>query len=187
MSNVAESARPASSDEGFDEVLDSIADSFARSPRSPVLGSPADHGLEFENVTFPSEDGTPLEGWFVPAAARTVVIVNHPRFFSRSGLPASVEPWRTMFEATGNDIDVDLVPDIALLHGIAFPPQIADDLREIGYAEEHDRLQAREEVSGEKMLSRGQDPRSQLAVHAAILIASSNSLNWIAQSWSSSS
>ncbi|HEX7659124.1 MAG TPA: hypothetical protein VF444_06540 [Pseudonocardiaceae bacterium] len=131
MSNVAESARPASSDEGFDEVLDSIADSFARSPRSPVLGSPADHGLEFENVTFPSEDGTPLEGWFVPAAARTVVIVNHPRFFSRSGLPASVEPWRTMFEATGNDIDVDLVPDIALLHAEGYDVLVYD-LRNFG-------------------------------------------------------
>jgi pimeloyl-ACP methyl ester carboxylesterase len=107
--------------EQFDSVLNTIADNFSVSDRSPILHTPAEHGLQFEDVTFPSEDGTPLEGWFVPAEhsaphADTVVILNHPRFFSRSGLPAHLEPWRSDFAATGNDIEVNFVPDIAILH-----------------------------------------------------------------------
>jgi hypothetical protein len=48
-----------------------------------ALADPAhasEHGLQFQDVTFPSRDGTPLEGWFVPAeGSDTVVIINHPR------------------------------------------------------------------------------------------------------------
>ncbi|MFC7987334.1 hypothetical protein [Streptomyces sp. NPDC057336] len=102
-------------------MLEAIADRFSTSPRSPVLHSPAEHGLDFEDVTFASEDGVPLEGWFVPApGSDRVVIVNHPRFFSRSGLPSHLEPWRSVHGETGNDIEVDLVPDIALLHAAGY-------------------------------------------------------------------
>ncbi|MFG7940515.1 hypothetical protein [Streptomyces cacaoi] len=72
-------------------MLEAVADRFSTSPRSPVLHSPAEHGLVFEDVTFPSKDGTPLEGWFVPApGSDRIVIVNHPRFFSRSDLPRQI-------------------------------------------------------------------------------------------------
>ncbi|MCO5996017.1 alpha/beta hydrolase family protein [Actinoallomurus rhizosphaericola] len=119
-------------DERLDALFTRMAAGFSTSQRSPVLGSPAEHGLRFEDVTFPSEDGTPLEGWFVPAeGSDTVVIVNHPRWFSRSGLPSHREPWRSMFADTGNDIEVDLVPDIALLHA-AGHHVLAYDLRNFG-------------------------------------------------------
>ncbi|MFF3363747.1 alpha/beta hydrolase family protein [Streptomyces misionensis] len=113
-------------------MLEAIADRFSTSPRSPVLHSPAEHGLDFEDVTFPSEDGIPLEGWFVPApGSDRIVIVNHPRFFSRSGLPSHLEPWRSVNGETGNDIEVDLVPDIALLHAAGYHV-LAYDLRNFG-------------------------------------------------------
>lgn len=115
-----------------DERLTAIAGHFSTSPRSPVLRTPAERGLRYENVTFPSEDGTPLEGWFVPAeGADTVVIVNHPRWFSRSGLPAHLEPWRSIGADTGNDFEVDLVPDIAILHAAGYHV-LAYDLRNFG-------------------------------------------------------
>ncbi|OZM83926.1 S9 family peptidase [Pseudonocardia sp. MH-G8] len=119
-------------DEHLDTVLNRIADNFSTSPRSPVLRSPAEHGLRYEDVTFPSEDGTPLEGWFVPAGdSDRLVIVNHPRFFSRSGLPSHEEPWRSMTAETGNDVEVDLVPDIAVLHAAGYHV-LAYDLRNFG-------------------------------------------------------
>jgi pimeloyl-ACP methyl ester carboxylesterase len=118
--------------ERLDSLLAHMADNFSTSPRSPVLHTPAEHGLDFEDVTFPSEDGTPLEGWFVPAeGADTVVVVNHPRFFSRSGLPSHVEPWRSMSADTGNDFEVNLVPDIAILHAAGYHV-LAYDLRNFG-------------------------------------------------------
>lgn len=119
-------------DEQLDALLTAIADNFSTSPRSPVLHTPAEHGLHFEDVTFPSEDGTPIEGWLVPAeGADTVVIVNHPRFFSRSGLPSHLEPWRSMNAETGNDFEVNLVPDIAILHDAGYHV-LAYDLRNFG-------------------------------------------------------
>ena len=36
-------------------------------PDNKVYGTPAEHGLKFEEVTFHSKDGTKLSGWFVPA------------------------------------------------------------------------------------------------------------------------
>ncbi len=125
---------PELSAEQLDATLNAIADGFSSSRRSPILHTPAEHGLSFQNITFPSEDGTPLEGWFVPAAGSdTVVIVNHPRFFSRSGLPANLEPWRSQFTATGNDIEVNLVPDIAILHNAGYHV-LAYDLRNFGHS-----------------------------------------------------
>lgn len=112
--------------------LAAIADNFSRSSRSPVLGSPADHGLAYENVTFPAEDGTPLEGWFVPRqGAACTVVVNHPRWFSRSGLPGAEEPWRSAFAETRNDINVDLIRDLAILHEAGYHV-LAYDLRNCG-------------------------------------------------------
>ncbi|WP_329256008.1 hypothetical protein OG417_15580 [Actinoallomurus sp. NBC_01490] len=123
---------PPTTADRLDERLDAIADGFSTSRRSPVLHTPAEHGLRFEDVTFPSEDGTPLEGWFVPAeGADTVVIVNHPRWFSRSGLPSHLEPWRSAHAATGNDVEVDFVPDIAILHAAGYHV-LAYDLRNFG-------------------------------------------------------
>lgn len=123
-----------SQERAVEAALAAIADGFSTSPRSPVLRTPAEHGLPFEDVTFPSEDGTPLEGWFVPAeGADTVVIVNHPRWFSRSGLPADEEPWHAQFAATGNGFAVDLVPDIAVLHQAGYHV-LAYDLRNFGHS-----------------------------------------------------
>lgn len=125
---------PAPSPDRPADIVASIADSFAASRRSPVLGTPGEHGLDFEEVTFPASDGVPLEGWFLPAKnADTVVIVNHPRFFSRSGLPAHLEPWRSAFAATGNDIEVDLLPDLAILHEAGYHV-LAYDLRNFGHS-----------------------------------------------------
>jgi pimeloyl-ACP methyl ester carboxylesterase len=122
------------SSQQLDAALNAIADGFSSSLRSPILHTPAEHGLSFEDVTFPSEDGVPLEGWFIPAdGSNTVVIVNHPRFFSRSGLPANLEPWRSQFAATGNDIEVDLVPDIKILNAAGYHV-LAYDLRNFGHS-----------------------------------------------------
>src|SRR5437870_6900542 len=50
-----------------DEALQSFADGFSWLRRAPVLHSPSEHGLEYEDVSFPARDGVPLDGWFIPA------------------------------------------------------------------------------------------------------------------------
>jgi hypothetical protein len=86
--------RPQSTQEQSDEALRRFADGFASPPRSPVLHSPSEHGLEYEDVTFPALDGVPLEAWFIPApGSGKLIIANHPLGFNRSGIPAHLQPW----------------------------------------------------------------------------------------------
>src|SRR5450755_5139252 len=40
-----------------DEALQRFSDGFSSPPRSPVLHSPSEHGLKYEDVTFPAHDG----------------------------------------------------------------------------------------------------------------------------------
>lgn len=35
--------------------------------------------MKYDDVSFPSLDGVPLEAWFTPADSDELLIVNHPR------------------------------------------------------------------------------------------------------------
>lgn len=49
-----------------------------------LTSSPADYGLAFEEVAFPSTDGVPLSGWYLPGGSRhAVVACGHGLFRSR--------------------------------------------------------------------------------------------------------
>ena len=104
-------------DEQIDHILETMAASFAQQLRSPIMHSPSEQDLDYEDVTFPALDGVPLEGWFIPAArSNKLIIANHPMGFSRSGIPTHLEPWRSMWSTSGNDFEVNLVPDYKILH-----------------------------------------------------------------------
>jgi hypothetical protein len=52
-------ATPLSSEQ-IDRMLDTTADSFVRQLRSPILHSPSEQDLDYEDVSFPALDGVPL-------------------------------------------------------------------------------------------------------------------------------
>ena len=90
--------------------------------------------MEFESVTFPSQDGVPLEAWFIPkSGSDKLVIVNHPRGFNRYGSPSHLEPWKSMFSASGNDIEVNFIPDYRILHEADYNV-LTYDLRNHGHS-----------------------------------------------------
>ncbi len=123
---------PSLTGEQLDQMLQTIADGFGQQLRSPLMHSPAEHGLEYEDVFFPALDGTPLEGWFIPApGSDKLIIANHPMGFSRAGLPSHLEPWRSVWAASGNDFEVDLVPDLKILHDAGYNV-LTYDLRNLG-------------------------------------------------------
>lgn len=62
--------------------------------RAPILETPKDYGLEFEDVTFHTEDGVELAAWFIPAAGSDkLIICNHPATLNRYGFPGHLKPW----------------------------------------------------------------------------------------------
>ena len=115
-----------------DELLQRFADGFSYLRRSPVLHPPSEYSLEFENVSFPAHDGIPLEGWYIPASnSKRLIIANHPMGFSRSGMPAHLQPWQADWALSGNGFEVNLVPDYKILHDAGYNV-IAYDLRNHG-------------------------------------------------------
>ena len=70
--------------------------------RTPILKTPADYGMEYEDIFFPSFDGVPLEAWFIPADSDRLIICNHPMTMNRYGFPGHLEPWSQF-----NDVEVD--------------------------------------------------------------------------------
>src|SRR6266478_6682229 len=132
MSHTTLAHAPAPTDEQIDRILDATADSFGQQLRSPVMHWPSEQDLEYEDVTFPALDGVPLEGWFIPATGSDkLIIANHPMGFSRSGIPAHLEPWKSIWSSSGNDFEVNLLPDYKILHDAGYNV-LAYDLRNFG-------------------------------------------------------
>jgi fermentation-respiration switch protein FrsA (DUF1100 family) len=130
MTDIQDKAAPGQAQ--ADQALERFADGFSWLRRSPVLHWPSEHGLDYEDVTFAARDGVPLEGWFIPAAGSgKLIIANHPMGFSRSGMPADVQPWHADWAPSGNGFEVDLVPDYKILHDAGYNV-LAYDLRNHG-------------------------------------------------------
>jgi len=104
-------------DERIAMLIRQFTGGFRDQIRSPILATPADVGLQYDNVTFPSEDGVPLEAWYIPrAGSDRIIIANHPRWANRYGLPAHLEPWKSIGARTGNDFEVNFMADYRILH-----------------------------------------------------------------------
>src|SRR6266436_5981074 len=132
MSKATLTHAPTPTKEQIDRILDETADSFARQLRSPVMHGPSEQNLVYEEVTFAALDGVPLEGWFIPAdGSDKLIIANHPMGFSRSGIPAHLEPWRSIWSSSGNAFEVNLLPDYKILHDAGYNV-LAYDLRNFG-------------------------------------------------------
>jgi pimeloyl-ACP methyl ester carboxylesterase len=119
-------------DDQIDQVLENMSNAFRHLPRSPILHKPSEVGLVYEDITFPSIDGVALEGWFIPCnGSDKLIIVNHPMGFTRSGLPSHLEPWKAIWHLSGNDIEVNFIPDFSILHHAGYNV-LAYDLRNHG-------------------------------------------------------
>lgn len=57
------------------QTLQTIAEGLRSWPNAPIFHWPDDAGLEYENIFFPSEDGVPLEGWFIPRKGSDKIIL----------------------------------------------------------------------------------------------------------------
>lgn len=83
--------------------------------RAPVTRTPAEVGLEYEDVEFSATDDVELKGWFIPSGAPgpgPVVVFVHGWMWNRLGNVAHQTPVA--------DRDVDFLPATAALHAAGY-------------------------------------------------------------------
>ena len=100
---------------GFLALCFMFSSFILHSHRQPVVRSPKDYGLEFENVEFKSADGLKLKGWFIPGEHEKVVVVTHPFPFNRHGFLAANQGWLKLFKT-----DVDLLKTARAVNGAGY-------------------------------------------------------------------
>jgi len=71
------------------------AQEFLHPPRSTSNTTPQDLGMTAENVSFTSDDGTPLKGWFIPAPTATTktILILHGHGDNKSTFLPELAPW----------------------------------------------------------------------------------------------
>ncbi|KMW59066.1 hypothetical protein AIOL_004047 [Candidatus Rhodobacter oscarellae] len=58
-------------------MLEQLAGGLSKPPRLPVLRTPDEVGLTYEEVSFATEDGVQVSGWFMPGTSGHVILSNH--------------------------------------------------------------------------------------------------------------
>lgn len=67
-------------------IARSTALDFLRPEREVLTETPADYGLEYEEVALTTEDGLTLRGWFLPGTNGAAIILQHGYGASRQGM-----------------------------------------------------------------------------------------------------
>ncbi|GAB7046483.1 hypothetical protein [Catenuloplanes indicus] len=77
-------------------------------------------GLDYQDVSYPSADGVPLEAWYIPRRGSSKLIVSMHAFgFNRYGFASHVEPWKSMY-GPGNDTEISFIKDHRILHDAGY-------------------------------------------------------------------
>ncbi|KAL7893167.1 Alpha/Beta hydrolase protein [Trichoderma sp. SZMC 28014] len=113
------------------QLVETYAQLFKNGQRSPILRRPDEYGMKYEDIFFPSLDGTILQGWFIPAPnSKKLIIANHPMTCNRYGYPGHLEE----FGGFGG-FEVNFLPDYKALHDAGYNI-ICYDLRNHGISDQ---------------------------------------------------
>lgn len=82
---------------------------IVKSPRSFIFKTPDAYGMQgWHDLSIPSDDGTPLEAWYIPAKggeSNKLIIFNHALPMCRAGFPGHFgEPWSNF-----DGVEIDFV------------------------------------------------------------------------------
>ncbi|QQE11869.1 alpha/beta hydrolase [Planctomycetota bacterium] len=60
-----------------EQAMDVLLHGTSRPTHSPILETPEDHGMEYEEVTVVASDGLELSAWYIPTDSNKLIISNH--------------------------------------------------------------------------------------------------------------
>ena len=109
--------------------LTTLSQGLSTPPRTPMLETPEDYGMPFEEITIETADSVTLKGWFIPADSKKLVICNHFSPANRYGFPGHQEP----FTYAGG-FEVNFLPKYKALHEAGYNVLVYD-LRSHGQSE----------------------------------------------------
>lgn len=97
------------------EFLHGMAHALSHPPRTPILRTPDEYDLAYEELTFEATDGVELQAWFLPADSDRLIIHNHFSPATRYGFPGHLEG----FERSGG-FEVNFLPKYKALHDAGY-------------------------------------------------------------------
>ena len=112
------------------QMLTGLAQGLSTPPRTPMLRTPADYGMDYEDISFVTEDGITIKGWFIPADSNKVIISNHFSPANRYGFAGHLEGL-----GFAGGFEVNFLPRYKALHEAGYNV-LAYDLR--GHGESGD-------------------------------------------------
>jgi pimeloyl-ACP methyl ester carboxylesterase len=83
--------------------------------RQPVPKTPRDYGLDYEAVTFHSEDGVDLKGWLIPGNEKKLVIITHVGGLTKFGSVASYRSLSKLY-----DKEIEFIKTARHLHDCGY-------------------------------------------------------------------
>ena len=123
------------------QMLTTLAQGLSFGMRTPILRTPEEYGLEYEEVTFETKDGVTIKGWFMPADSNSansnpvdsnsvdsnkVIISNHFSPGNRYGFAGHLEGL-----GFSGGFEVNFLPRYKALHDAGYNV-LAYDLRSHG-------------------------------------------------------
>ena len=100
---------------GYTAICYAFANLLLYPKQLPVVRSPGEYGLEYEDIEFRSTDGLRLRGWFIPGERGKVLMVTHPMFCNRHGYMT-----RYQSRLSASTQDIDLLPSLRALNDAGY-------------------------------------------------------------------
>ncbi|MEM7343051.1 MAG: alpha/beta hydrolase [Chloroflexota bacterium] len=108
------------------QMLTTLAQGLSFGVRTPILRTPEEVGLDYEEISFETRDGVTIKGWFMPADSNKVIISNHFSPANRYGFAGHLEGL-----GFAGGFEVNFLPRYKALHDAGYNV-LAYDLRSHG-------------------------------------------------------
>ncbi len=80
--------------------------------RQPVPKTPADYGMEFQNVEFTTPDAVRIRGWLIPGSSKKLIVMTHVGGLTKYGSTRSFKSFSKLF-----DEEIEFLKVAGHLHG----------------------------------------------------------------------